>query len=76
MSDSAFKTAAYPSFTTQQLEAFIADPKVSPITREVMEAEIVRRAKVAAGDWSVMTAGERLRHAQATGRTRAGNSIG
>lgn len=40
-----------------------------------MISEIKRRIKVANGDWSVMTDIERLRHAQKTGRTRAGNSI-
>jgi hypothetical protein len=61
MSDSAFKTAPYPSYTTNQLKGFIADGKGN----DVMRAEIERRAAVAAGDYSQATAGERLRRVRA-----------
>lgn len=70
MSDAAFKTAPFASYTTRQLQEFI-DTTV-PCTddqyekNEAMEREIVRRAKVAAGDVSVMTDGERLRHGKRT----------
>lgn len=76
MSDAAFKTAKFPGYTTAQLKEFIADPEADMIRRELMQFEVDRRVKVAAGDWSVMTDGERLRHAQHTGRTRAGNCLG
>ncbi len=69
MSDAAFKTAKYPGYTTAELQAFIADYDSSTAVDQVrapqaiadMKAEIERRAKVAAGDVSVMTDGERLR---------------
>ena len=59
-----------------QLNIFIAEPQqLNEATVTKMQAEVDRRAKAAAGDWSVMTDGERLRYAQSTGRTRAGNDI-
>jgi hypothetical protein len=71
MSDAAFKTGKYPAYTTNQLREFVTAGQGN----DVMFAEIARREKVAAGDWDAMTDGERLRHAQTTGRTRAGNNI-
>lgn len=58
--DNAFPTAPYPGHTTAQLEAAIAAGRGNP----VMAAEIERRARRDAGDVSVMTPGERLRHVQ------------
>lgn len=61
MADAAFKTAAYPAYTTAELRDYVSggfDYNGSA------KAEIDRRAKVAAGDVSVMTPGERLRYSQ------------
>jgi hypothetical protein len=58
--DSAFATAPYPAYTTNELHAFVAAGRGNP----VMLAEIARRAARDAGDTSVMTPGERLRHIQ------------
>lgn len=58
--DAAFKTAAYPSYTTDELRGFIAAVAHGPAT-ERMVAEIARREAVAAGDMSRATPGERLR---------------
>lgn len=71
--DAAFKTAAYPAYTTAQLREFVADydPATAldkfraPQAIADMKAEITRREAVAAGDVSVMTNGERLRFARA-----------
>lgn len=63
--DAAFKTAPYPSYTTMQLQIFIKEPhQLNAATVAKMQAEVDRRAKVAAGDVSVMTPGERLRRAR------------
>ena len=62
MSDSAFKTAKYPAYTTAELEISIANGRDE---FGFMRAEIDRRAKRDAGDVSVMTDGERLRYARA-----------
>lgn len=66
MSDSAFTSAPYAAYTTEQLEQSISIAKAdgfyeSDNTFAKMEAEVTRRGKVAQGDVSVMTAGERLR---------------
>ena len=61
MSDAAFATAAYPAYTTAQLEAAM-ERGVDDVTKTKMVAEISRRARVADGDRSVMTPGERLRN--------------
>jgi hypothetical protein len=69
MSDSAFKTAMYPAYTTAELLASVERKKAdgyAPMDYAGMVAEIKRRELVAAGDVSVMTAGERLRHAKAS----------
>lgn len=75
--DAAFKTAAFPGFTTQKLRERVAGWEVNNAAAraaglhagvdiyERMRSEIERREKVAAGDVSVMTPGERLRHARA-----------
>lgn len=81
MSDAAFKTAKYPGYTTAELGVMLIkheEGRVIYPTKQLADIrfEIARRAKAAAGDWSVMTDGERLRHAQTTGRTAAGNCIG
>lgn len=63
MSDAAFKTAPYPAYTTKDLIEFLAQNKtLSEETRGIMQREISRRIQVQAGDTSVMTPGERLRH--------------
>jgi len=64
MSDSAFKTAPYPSYTTAQLRERAADPQTSDATAILMQNEIERRDRVAAGDRSIMTPSERLRFAK------------
>jgi hypothetical protein len=61
MSDSAFPTAAYPGLTDAELRAAMAKG-CDRSTMAKMEAELSRRAKVRAGNTSVMTPGERLRH--------------
>ncbi len=61
MADSAFKPGAYPGFTIAELQAFIEQGRPNAAA---MQAEIERRGKVAAGDTSVMTDGERLRYAR------------
>ena len=61
MSDAAFKSAPFAAYTSAELQAAInrgEDPRLA------MRFEIARREKVAAGDVSVMTPGERLRHAR------------
>lgn len=81
MSDAAFKTGAYPGYTTAQLRAALdrkedeasgmcntipfTDRKNAEEVAKKMRAEITRREAVAAGDVSVMTPGERLRFYQA-----------
>jgi hypothetical protein len=55
--DAAFKTAAYPAYTTAELQATIAAGRGNPS----MEAEVARRILVEAGVTSAMTDGERLR---------------
>lgn len=59
--DSAFPTAAYPGYTTDQLRTMA----LTSVNAPKMLAEIARRERVAAGDMSVATPGERLRHVQA-----------
>lgn len=67
MSDSAFKTAAFPGCTTQELRDIVATgPSQGDLT---ILAEIARREKAIAGDMSVMTSGERLRYIR-TGKAR------
>lgn len=62
--DNAFPTAAYPSLTSANLAAARerAADRGDTATVEKMTAELGRRIKVAAGDRSVMTPGERLRN--------------
>lgn len=64
MSDSAFKTAPYSGFTTEQLRTSVKD-----CSNPSIEAEIARREAVAAGDVSKMTDGERRRF-HTTGKAR------
>lgn len=66
MSDAAFKSAPFAGFTTKELEAAIARGSLNGMG-DKMRAEIERRAKRDAGDVSVMTPGERLRHVQRNG---------
>lgn len=64
MSDAAFKTAAYPAYSTNELREWLRRPH-SGMTEEVttrVYREVERREKVAAGDVSVMTDGEKLRY--------------
>lgn len=69
--DAAFKTAPFPGYTTAELKAAVARRREEPriLTNNHMidqlEAEIERRAKVEAGDYSVATDGERLRAVRA-----------
>lgn len=63
MSDAAFKTGAYPAYTIDELKAFVAEGR-EPSIAAAMTAEIARRDRVAAGDVSAMTPGERLRHSR------------
>jgi hypothetical protein len=63
MSDAAFKTAAFPGYTTHEL--IYSAPSRPYDIRHQMEAEIERRMRVKAGDVSVMTPAERLRHSKA-----------
>lgn len=60
MSDSAFKSAPFSGYTTEELLASIArnNDKIG----NHMQAEVDRRVKVKAGDITVMTPGERLRY--------------
>lgn len=74
MSDSAFKTHPYPSYTTAELRERVAGWEANNVAARAaglqagvdvydrMRAEIERRAKRDAGDVSVMSDGERLRH--------------
>lgn len=64
MSDNAFRTAYFPGYTTAQLKEKLNGVGMLMETVILMEYEIDRREKVAAGDVSVMTPGERLRHAR------------
>lgn len=70
MSDSAFKSAPFSGFTTDQLRARVAadergETNLPDATYNGMVAEIARREAVARGDVSVMTPGERLRFIRA-----------
>jgi hypothetical protein len=58
---SSFNTAPYASCTTDHLKAAVAEGRGN----DKMVGEIARRAKVAAGDFSVATPGERLRAVRA-----------
>lgn len=58
--DSAFKSAKFAGYTTDELKAFLAGNPL-PSAIDNMRAELTRREKVAAGDMSVATDGERLR---------------
>lgn len=67
MSDAAFKTAAYPAYTTAELDLMLLKHEERRVIlpakiKADITAEIARRAKRDAGDVSVMTDGERLRH--------------
>lgn len=64
MADAAFRNAKYPAYTTDELKAFLAEGRDG---EGHMAAEIDRRERVAAGDVSVMTDGERLRFARKGG---------
>ncbi|MDX8492895.1 hypothetical protein RFN29_15055 [Mesorhizobium sp. VK22B] len=65
--DSAFKTAPYGAYTTDQLRRM--EKEATDATAIVMQGEIARRERVAAGDVDSMTPGERLRFAK-TGKAR------
>lgn len=59
--DSAFQTAAYPSYTTDDLRHMLRTrPSCLPIWDEIH-----RRERVAAGDMTVATPGERLAYVTA-----------
>lgn len=58
--DAAFASRPFPSATTAELQAAIDKAGNNPDPRMVVEVE--RRKKVAAGDTTLMTPGERLRH--------------
>ena len=64
--DAAFATGAYPAYTTAELQLMVIRHEEGRVTQPanalgIIKGEITRRAKVAAGDRSVMTPGERLR---------------
>ena len=70
MSDAAFKTAAFPAYTTADLRRWLAQhtegqKMLAADQYHKVCAELTRRAKRDAGDVSVMTDGERLRHIRA-----------
>jgi hypothetical protein len=75
MSDAAFKSAPYPGHTSSELRAFIAKAHGDAAALGVdmseriskMNDELNRRVKVASGDRSVMTDGERLQWARVQG---------
>lgn len=56
--DTALKTRPFPSYTAKELEGFIAAGRDA---EGRMAAEVARRQKVEAGDFSVMFPSERLR---------------
>lgn len=58
--DSAFKSAPYSGYTTRELQQSFRRQE-NEETRDKMLAELVRRRRVAAGDMSVATDGEKLR---------------
>jgi hypothetical protein len=71
--DAAFKTAAFPGLTSDELKASVRKandallangPMDANVTAKIiaMNTELDRRDRVAAGDVSAMTAGERLRY--------------
>ena len=64
--DAAFENAPYPSYTSAELSAWVAEghPRAS-----IMQREVDRRVKVDAGDTSVMMPAERLRF-NACGKAR------
>lgn len=64
MSDSAFKSAPFAGYTTDELRAFLAGNPL-PSAIENMRREIARREAVANGDYSQATDGERLRAVRA-----------
>lgn len=63
--DSAFKSAPYPTLTTNELRQavsrYVAAGNDDDAKCHAMRTEIMRREAVALGDTTVMTAGERLR---------------
>ena len=62
----AFPTGAFPGFTTKELvERLKAD--LPEALANKMALEVLRRCRVAEGDVSVMTPGERLRFAKKRG---------
>lgn len=70
MSDAAFKTGAFPAYTNEAMIRWLSDHINGVIPLDAAEfaricAEVDRRGRVASGDTSVMTPGERLRHARA-----------
>jgi hypothetical protein len=69
--DSAFKTAPYSGYTTDQLRQMVRGARYAGGDRSArnMRAEIDRREAVEGGDMTRATAGERLRYAQ-TGKAR------
>lgn len=66
MSDAAFKTAPYAGYTTDQLSdaAHAATRRDDTATADKMRQEIYRRGRVASGDMTDATPGERLRAVQ------------
>ena len=58
--------ATFPAYTVAELEAFILAGRDGD---GKMTAEVARRAKVAAGDMTLATGGERIRYAK-TGQAR------
>lgn len=66
MSDAAFATAKFPAYSTADLSRWLANHSEGKSMLAANQyhdvcAELTRRGKVAAGDVSQMTPGERLR---------------
>jgi len=67
--DAAFPTGAYPAYTVAELKLMVLLHEEGRVTQPakalgIIKGEITRRDRVAAGDVSVMTPGERLRAAR------------
>lgn len=63
MSDAAFKSAPYAGYTTTELSDATRNGETA--TADKMRQEIARRERVASGDMTDATPGERLRAAKA-----------
>ncbi|MCO5159660.1 MAG: hypothetical protein M9939_00870 [Mesorhizobium sp.] len=62
MSDATFPTPAFPGYTTGELRFMLAGLAGGYLEKQKLEAEIERREKVASGDETAMTPGEKKLH--------------